>query len=127
MDTELAGVKIVNLTRLANTRATGNPRWLVLLSDGTEAETWPDADVAFGIENSEYQDTPLTVVMRGRFITRLWVENPPRRRTARIEPQHDMDPFPELRGEDATTRPHVITADEAKAESRRIGGQGWRA
>jgi len=42
---------------------------------------------------------------------------------ARIEPQHDLDPFPELRGELATDRPHVITADEARAEARRIWGR----
>jgi hypothetical protein len=76
--TETAGVRIVTLTRLANT-ANGNPRWLVLLDDGTEAETRPDADVAFGIENSEYQGTRLVVSMAGRYITGVRVQDPPGR------------------------------------------------
>lgn len=79
MTTELAGVRIVTLKRLAST-VNGNPRWLVLLSDGTEAETWPDAAVAYGIENSEYQDTGLVVSMEGRYITDVRVQPPPGRR-----------------------------------------------
>lgn len=76
--TELAGVKIVNLTRLTNT-ANLNPRWLVLLDNGTEAETRPDADVAYGISNSEYRDTPLVVTMNGRYIIYVRVQAQPRR------------------------------------------------
>lgn len=66
----ITGVHIVNLTRLLNS-ANGNPRWLVLLSDGTEAQTSPDADAGYGIENSEYQNVPLTVTMSSGVITRI--------------------------------------------------------
>lgn len=71
----LSGVKIRELTRLRNS-ASGNPRWLVTLSDGTSAPTLADADANFGIENSEFQDTPLTVELEGGQITRVARQDP---------------------------------------------------
>lgn len=66
----LHDVKILGLTRLNNSTS-GNPRWLITLSDGTSAPTAPDADAGYGAENSEYQDTPLTVEMQGGQITKI--------------------------------------------------------
>lgn len=56
----ISGVRISELTRLNNS-ANGNPRWLVLLSNGLELKTKPNADINYGIENSEYQGVPLIV------------------------------------------------------------------
>lgn len=61
----LTGVKIVSLTRMKNS-VNGNPRFMVMLSDGTEAPTRPDAMLSYGIENAEYRDVPLTVKLDGR-------------------------------------------------------------
>jgi hypothetical protein len=58
----LTGVRIVRLTRLNNS-VNGNPRWLVLLDDGTETETQSDAGIGGVIDNSEYRDVPLTVTL----------------------------------------------------------------
>ena len=66
----LSGVKIRELTRLRNSPS-GNPRWLVTLSDGHSMPTRPDADANFGIENSELQDTPLTIEVQGGQITKI--------------------------------------------------------
>ena len=48
-------IKIVaDLIRLRNTKS-GNPSWRVVFSDGTVATTHDDADVNYGIANSEHQ------------------------------------------------------------------------
>jgi hypothetical protein len=71
--TTLTGVRIVKLTRMNSSR-NGNPRFLVLLDDGTEAPTQPDASISYGIGNPEYRDVPLTVSLNGRgFITNVEV------------------------------------------------------
>lgn len=71
----LTGVKIRELTRLRNSPS-GNPRWMVTLSDGTSAPIKPDADANFGIENSEFQNTPLTVEIQGGQIIRIARQEP---------------------------------------------------
>jgi hypothetical protein len=63
--TTLTGVKIVSLKRLHNS-VNGNPRWLVLLDDGTEARTKPDAMLSYTIDNPEYRKVPLAVRLDGR-------------------------------------------------------------
>jgi hypothetical protein len=60
------GLVISRLERLTNSPGTGSPRWLVHFTDGTSADTFPDAEIAFGIENSEYRHTPLTVACSSR-------------------------------------------------------------
>ena len=71
----LNGVKIRELTRLRNSPS-GNPRWMVTLSDGHSMPIKPDADANFGIENSELRDTPLTVEIQGGQITRITRQDP---------------------------------------------------
>lgn len=56
----ISGVRISDLTRLNNS-PDGNPRWMVLLSNGLELKTRPNADINYGIENSEYQNVALVV------------------------------------------------------------------
>jgi hypothetical protein len=65
-DTTRAGLTISALERLLNTPATGNPRWHVYFTNGTSASTSPNADITFGIENSEYRGVPLTVSFDSR-------------------------------------------------------------
>lgn len=72
---KLTNVKIVSLTRL-NSSASGNPRWLVLLDDGTETTTQSDASINYGIENPEYRNTSLTVEFsRAGRITDIHIES----------------------------------------------------
>lgn len=42
-------------------RENGNPRYNVVFADGSGASTGVDAAVAYGISNSEYQNTPVLV------------------------------------------------------------------
>jgi hypothetical protein len=60
----LTGVKIRELTRLRNS-ASGNPRWMVTLSDGHSMPIKPDADANFVLTGSggivEVQGTAETV------------------------------------------------------------------
>lgn len=51
--------KIAKLERLANTG--GNPAWSVTLEDGLVARTAPGSQVAYSIENSEYQDVDVDI------------------------------------------------------------------
>ena len=45
--------KIHSLDRMRNSAA-GNPRYRVFFTDGTSAETKPDASCNYGLENPEY-------------------------------------------------------------------------
>lgn len=60
---------IAELERMNNS-ANGNPRFLVKFTDGTEASTQVDAAVAYGLENPEFRDVPVTftVTRAGRII-----------------------------------------------------------
>jgi hypothetical protein len=51
---------IASLERLWLSRV-GNPRFQVVFTDGTAAQTATDASVNYGIENPEYRDVPLEV------------------------------------------------------------------
>lgn len=53
---------IVKLERMNNSRD-GNPRWRVTLAAAGVHTTVPDAQVNHGIENSEYQNVPLSVTL----------------------------------------------------------------
>ena len=56
------GITITSLVRLYNSR-NGNPRYRVTFDSGLVAETESDGAVNYGIGNSEYKDTPLTVTL----------------------------------------------------------------
>lgn len=52
----------------------GNPRFRVHFTDGTWLFTQPDAGIAYGIENPEYQGRPLLIeTARGQIV---YVRNP---------------------------------------------------
>lgn len=53
---------IAGLTRLRNS-ADGNPRWRVSFTNGDSANTSPNADIGYGIGNSEYQGVPIAFVL----------------------------------------------------------------
>lgn len=55
---------IAALERMQNT-ANGNPRWRVAFTDGTSALTKTDADVAYGLGNTEFQGVPVIVTYEG--------------------------------------------------------------
>lgn len=61
---------ITHLKRLMNSQS-GNPRWRVTFADGTIAETKPDADVNYGIANSDRQGVPVEVTFERRLISRI--------------------------------------------------------
>ena len=119
-DTTRTGLVIKHLERIADSTS-GNPRFRVSFTDGTAHRTMSDAEVNYGLENPEFRGVPLTVTFTVHGNIRRAV---PER--ARIEPQDDINPFPELRGKLAASRPHVITADEARAEAARIHGRSRR-
>lgn len=58
----LRGVRIIAARRLAQDPS-GNPRWFVVLSDGTQAETAPGAPCAYQIGDTAMHGVPLTVVL----------------------------------------------------------------
>jgi hypothetical protein len=66
----LRGVRIATMRRL-NSRASGSPRWLVCLDDGTEAETGDGAQCSHSIDNAQFRDVPLEVELRGGYIVRV--------------------------------------------------------
>jgi hypothetical protein len=66
----LRGVRITGLQRLRNDPS-GNPRWQVFLSDGTEARTGDGANCAYGIDNVQYRDVPLEVELRGGYLVKI--------------------------------------------------------
>lgn len=51
---------IAELKRLRSS-TNGNPRFAVTFTNGQTAETGKDSQVAYKIENSEYQDVPVVV------------------------------------------------------------------
>jgi hypothetical protein len=67
---ERTGLVIATLERL-NLSASGNPRFRVTFTDGTQAATEPDNSLNYGIENPEAKG-PLTVTFtRNGRITRI--------------------------------------------------------
>lgn len=62
------GKRIADLVRAGNRE--GNPVWAVTFTDGQVARTEPGSQVAFSIDNPEYQDADLEVAFNdaGRIV-----------------------------------------------------------
>jgi hypothetical protein len=56
---------IVSVERMTSSQL-GNPRWLVLFTDGTQYRTAPDSAIAYGLSNRENFGVPLEVEIDGR-------------------------------------------------------------
>lgn len=65
-------IRVVNTRRLVNSR-NGIPRYSVALSDGTVYTTKADADVNFGITNSEYHENDIGIRLEKGEIVDVWV------------------------------------------------------
>ena len=74
-----SGLRVDSLHRMRNTAA-GNPRWSVVLTAVTKggltpdvigAETAPDAQCAYAIDNREYRDEPHDYQFRDGYITKI--------------------------------------------------------
>lgn len=61
--------KTIAMTERLTNSENGNPRYRIVWTDGTANNTMPDAAIAHGITNSEYQGVPLLVTLeRGQVI-----------------------------------------------------------
>ncbi len=58
LDTIQVVKTIASLDRLNNS-ASGNPRWRVHFTDGTRADTGPDATVGYEIDHEAWQQRPV--------------------------------------------------------------------
>lgn len=58
---------IASLTRLMNSHD-GNPRWRVVFTDGTAADTKPDAAINYGIGNPETRGPCVVELERGQLV-----------------------------------------------------------
>ncbi len=58
---------IASLDRLRNS-ASGNPRWRVHFTDGTRADTGPDATVGFEIDHEAWQKRPVVFSMEDDYV-----------------------------------------------------------
>lgn len=65
----MALVKMIESLRWLNNDENGNPRWRIYWTDGTSNDTAPGAQIAYAIENDEYQNVPLSVTTKRRQVT----------------------------------------------------------
>ncbi len=68
LDTIQVVKTIASLDRLPNDTVSGYPRWRVHFTDGTRADTSPDASVGFEIDHEAWQKRPVVFEMHDDYI-----------------------------------------------------------